>query len=171
MNRLYNLNSFISFFFFYKSSKMSLQTGNCFYCSNVPQKTNSSMIDSTDDQETLTSYSDHDNKSSDHANLYTIFHYLSVPKSLLDQCSPSAITICKECREISESLSKLCEELEVTKMKINYTLNLLTTQILSKSTSSSVDDNADDQSCLSSVQEIFRVNCMKAIKYLFNIYN
>ncbi len=66
----------------------------------------------------------------------------------------STFRFCQNCKEISGKLEHLCGLLEITQMKINYYLNLLTDQILQK------DEQIGYQSInVSKFQEVFHNKC------------
>ncbi len=68
-------------------------------------------------------------------NVIKISKYLYIPGNVTASAKRKAgalsrAKICEDCRTISEKLGDLCDQLEITKLKINYYLNQLSSQII-----------------------------------------
>ncbi len=147
---------------------------NCFICCKIlPKEETICQNDNDDEEENLNDfhqiYSEISNNCDNSTttglfnkpSVLQISHYLQLPKSHISQQhrTLSTLKFCNECEQIRGKLEELCGFLEITQMKINHYLNLLTDRILQK------NENVDhQQSNLSSFQEIFHNKCKLYIK-------
>lgn len=99
------------------------------------------------------------NKSNNQVILQ-LSHYLKVPRNQtaeLKEGNISSALICENCEELTETLSNLCSDMEITKMKISHYLNLLADRIIGINKEDSTEHNKQMQ--LTQLQEILHQKC------------
>ncbi len=125
----------------------------CFFCCEPIQHDFLNNLEQKNDKRKLHSISPSDTncpikRKSVRQSVLQISQYLKVPRNKLAEFKEnklSKVSVCEDCKEISENLSKLCSNVEVTKMKISYYLNLLTDRIVGIKNNAISDDEGDKQ--------------------------